>query len=57
MAGLGERVEPGGRPLALVHARDDEGARRAKDAVRSAYEVSVGPVDVPDAVIEAQRTV
>jgi thymidine phosphorylase len=57
VAGLGERVEPGGRPLALVHARDDEGARRAADAVRWAYEVSVGPVDVPDAVIEAQRTV
>ncbi len=27
VAALGERVDPGGRPLALVHARDEESAR------------------------------
>ena len=36
VAALGERVEPGGRPLALVHARDAGRARRAADAVRAA---------------------
>ena len=35
VAALGERVEPGGRPLALVHARDDESAR-ARAPTRSA---------------------
>jgi thymidine phosphorylase len=37
VAAPGERVEPGGRPLALVHARDEEAARRAADALRAAY--------------------
>jgi thymidine phosphorylase len=58
VAALGEHVEPGGRPLALVHARDEESARRAADAVRAAYVVGdAGPDRVPDPVIEAQRTV
>jgi thymidine phosphorylase len=56
VAALGERVDPGGRPLALVHARDEESARRAADAVRSAYAIG-DPPRVPDPVIEAQRTV
>jgi thymidine phosphorylase len=59
VAALGERVEPGGRPLALVHARDQESARSAADAVRSAF--AVGDWDLPGTirapVIEAQRTV
>ena len=57
VAALGERVDPGGRPLALVHARDDESARRAADAVRAAYVVGDPPGDVPPAVIEVQRAV
>ena len=52
VAALGERVEPGGRPLALVHARDDESARRAADAVRSAYLLGDPVTEVPAAVIE-----
>ena len=36
VAALGERVEPGGRPLALVHARDEDSARPAAKAVRAA---------------------
>ena len=57
VAALGEYVHPGGRPLALVHARDEVSAARAADAVRSAYVIGEGPGDVPDPVIEAQRTV
>ncbi len=57
VAALGERVEPGGRPLALVHARDEESARRAADGVRSAYVIGDPPGELPDPVIEAQRTV
>ena len=56
VAALGERVEPGGRPLALLHARDDESARRAADAVRAAYELGDPPAEVSGPVIEAQRT-
>jgi thymidine phosphorylase len=57
IAALGERVEPGSRPLALVHARDQQSARRAADAVRSAYLVGDEPGEIPAAVIEVQRTV
>jgi thymidine phosphorylase len=57
VAALGERVEPGARPLALLHARDEDGARRAAGAIRAAYEIGDPPSDVPEPVIEAQRTV
>jgi thymidine phosphorylase len=57
VAAVGERVEPGGRPLALVHARDDDGARRAADAIRAAYVVGDPPGDVQLPVIEVQRAV
>ncbi len=57
VAALGERVDPGGRPLALVNARDEEGARRAADAVRSAYVLGDAHPEVPNPVIEVQRTV
>jgi thymidine phosphorylase len=57
VAALGERVEPGGRPLALVQARDEESAGRAARSVRAAYELGDPPSEVPDPVIEAQRTV
>ena len=52
VAALGERVEPGGRPLALVHARDEDSAHRAADAVRSAYVVGDVPAEVPTPVLE-----
>jgi thymidine phosphorylase len=57
VAALGERVEPGGRPLALVHARDEESASRAADAVRAAYVIGDAPRDVGPPVIEVQRAV
>lgn len=57
VAALGERVDPAGRPLALVHARDEDDAQRAADALRDAYVLSDGTTEVPDPVIEVQRTV
>ncbi|MBV9001639.1 MAG: thymidine phosphorylase, partial [Solirubrobacterales bacterium] len=57
VAALGERVEPGGRPLALVHARDEVSAARAAGAVRAAYSVGEWPGEIPGPVIEVQRTV
>ncbi|HEY4824340.1 MAG TPA: hypothetical protein VIH49_04755, partial [Solirubrobacteraceae bacterium] len=57
VAALGERVEPGGRPLALVHARDEVSAARAASAVRAAYAIGDGPGDLAGPVIEVQRTV
>jgi hypothetical protein len=43
--------------LALVHARDESGARRAADAVRAAYVIGEPPGEVSGPVIEVQRTV
>jgi thymidine phosphorylase len=57
VAALGERVEPGGRPLALVHARDEESARRAAAAVRAAYSVGEAPSATAGPVLEVQRAV
>jgi thymidine phosphorylase len=57
VAALGERVEPGGRPLALVHARDEDSARAAARAVRAAYLIGDGPGEIPGPVVEVQRTV
>ncbi len=59
VAALGERVEPGGRPLALVHARDKDSARQAAKAIRAAYVTGepLGASPHPSPVIEAQRTV
>ena len=37
VAAPGEEVAPGGRPLAQVHAKDEDAARRAVDALREAY--------------------
>ncbi len=55
VAGIGEPVAPDGRPLAVVHARDADGAARAADAVRGAYVLRDGPVRPGPAVIEALR--
>jgi thymidine phosphorylase len=56
VAALGERVEPGGRPLALLHARDEESAVRAAEAVRAAYQLGDAPGEIPGPVIEVQRS-
>ena len=57
VAAIGERVAPGGQPLALVHARDAESAERAAGALRAAYTLGDAVPDVPNPVIEVQRTV
>ena len=57
VAALGERVDPGARPLALVHARDEDSARRAADAVRAAFVLGDPPREIPGPVAEIQRTV
>jgi thymidine phosphorylase len=57
VAALGERVGPGERPLALVHAQDEDSAERAARALRSAYEVGDAASDVaPGPVIERVRS-
>jgi thymidine phosphorylase len=37
IAAPGEEVAPGGRPLAMVHAADEDAAARAAEALRAAY--------------------
>jgi len=55
VAAPGEEVAPGGRPLALVHAADEEGARRATEALRAAYELNdEAPKEAPP-VLEVLR--
>jgi thymidine phosphorylase len=47
VAGLGEEVGPGGRPLAVVHARDEASAQRAAERVRAAFDVGDAPAAAP----------
>jgi thymidine phosphorylase len=47
VAGLGEEVGNGGRPLAVVHARDAASAERAAARVRAAFEIGDAPAAVP----------
>jgi thymidine phosphorylase len=48
----GERVGPGGRPVALVHARDEDAAQRAAQAVSAAFRVGDRILDPNPAVLE-----
>ncbi|HZU40761.1 MAG TPA: thymidine phosphorylase [Solirubrobacteraceae bacterium] len=59
LAALGERVGPGARPLALVHAADPDSAQRAAQALRAAYLIAGGAPASGEPVIErlGQRTV
>jgi thymidine phosphorylase len=50
VAGLGEEVGPGGRPLAVVHARDAASAERAAGRVRAAFAVGEAPDALPPLV-------
>jgi thymidine phosphorylase len=52
VAAIGETVGPGGRPLAVVHARDADSARRAADQLRAAYVLGDAPPAVAPPVIE-----
>jgi thymidine phosphorylase len=56
VAAPGERVGPGERPLAAVHAADADAAERAATAVREAYVVGEAPrVEAPPPVLEILR--
>jgi thymidine phosphorylase len=55
VAAPGESVEPGGRPLALVHAQDEDAARRAAGALRAAYTLGDSAPDPPPPVLEVLR--
>jgi thymidine phosphorylase len=55
VAAPGERVGPGERPLALVHAADADGAARAADSLRAAYALGDAPPEAPPPVLEVLR--
>jgi thymidine phosphorylase len=55
VAAPGERVGPGERPLAIVHATDDDAAERAAAALRAACTVGDTAPGVPEPVLEVLR--
>jgi thymidine phosphorylase len=52
IAGIGERVGPGERPLAVVHAKDDESAVRAAAALRAAFALGDAVPTATDPVVQ-----
>ena len=55
VAAIGERVGPGERPLAFVHARDDRSWEAAAEAVVAAYDLGDRPSAPGPPVIEVHR--
>jgi thymidine phosphorylase len=55
VAAPGERVGPGERPLAVVHAASSEAAERCAGAVRDAYVVGEAATKAPPPVLEVLR--
>jgi thymidine phosphorylase len=55
VAAPGERVGPGERPLAVVHAAREDAAGRAAQALRDAYTLGDAPAEVPPVVHEVLR--
>jgi len=55
VAAPGERVAPGERPLALVHAADEAAAARAAESLRAAYTLGDAPPEAPPPVLEVLR--
>jgi thymidine phosphorylase len=55
IAAPGERVGPGERPLALVHAADEAAAERAAEALRAAYVLGDAAPDAPAPVLATLR--
>ncbi len=53
VAGIGEDVAPGERPLAVVHARTDAEAERAAAALRAAYRIGEASAEARPVVIES----
>ena len=55
VAAPGERVGPGERPLALVHAKSSDEAERAVQALRAAYTLGAPPAADAPVVLEVLR--
>ena len=55
VAALGESVSPGGRPLALIHARDERSADHAQATMRAAFTLGDTPPVAAPVVIEVMR--
>jgi thymidine phosphorylase len=55
IAAPGERVGPGERPLARVHAADEDAAQRAVAALRAASAVGDRKPEIPEPVLEVLR--
>ncbi len=55
VAAPGERVGPGERPLARVHAADEDAAQRAVAALRAASTIGDRPPAIPEPVLEVLR--
>jgi thymidine phosphorylase len=55
IAAPGERVEPGGRPLALVHAANAAAAGRAAESLRAAFRLGDASPPESPAVLETLR--
>jgi thymidine phosphorylase len=55
VAAPGESVGPGERPLALVHAADEDAARRAAEALRAAFTLGAAPAGDAPVVLEVLR--
>jgi thymidine phosphorylase len=55
VAGPGERVGPGERPLALVHAADEAAAERAAETLREAYALGDDAPAISSPVLEILR--
>jgi thymidine phosphorylase len=55
VAAPGERVGPGERPLAVVHAADPDAAERCAEALREAYVLGEAPTGSPPPVLELLR--
>jgi thymidine phosphorylase len=55
VAAPGERVGPGERPLAVVHAADADAAERCASALRDAYVVGGAATEAPPPVLEVLR--
>jgi thymidine phosphorylase len=55
VAAPGERVGPGERPLAVVHARDEAAAQRAGAALKEAATIGDASPEIPEPVLEVLR--
>jgi thymidine phosphorylase len=55
VAGIGEDVAPGGRPLVVLHARDESAFERGAQAIRAAFAIGDRVADVAPVVLEIIR--